>query len=101
MGELPGVDAVLHVVVYDITDDRVRGRVANALEGFGRRVQESVFECDLDEKLLGELVARLQTELKPSDDGQLRVYRVCGNCLQASFGIGRIKPVDRDSCFIV
>jgi CRISPR-associated protein Cas2 len=88
-------------VVYDIEDDRVRGRVATLLEGFGRRVQESVFECRLREGELEALVSRLQVELKRPDTGQIRVYRVCGSCMQASFGIGGIKAVDTDSCYIV
>jgi CRISPR-associated protein Cas2 len=90
-----------HVVVYDIEDDRVRGRVAALLEGYGRRVQESVFECRLREGELEALVSRLQGELKRPDAGQIRVYRVCGSCMQASFGIGGIKPVDTGSCYIV
>lgn len=36
-----------YIVVYDIEDDRERLRVGKLLEGFGRRVQKSVFECPL------------------------------------------------------
>jgi CRISPR-associated protein Cas2 len=36
---------MLVLVVYDIADDRRRLKLANFLEGHGRRVQESVFEC--------------------------------------------------------
>lgn len=35
------------VVGYDITNDRRRYRVMKTLEGYGRRVQYSVFECEL------------------------------------------------------
>jgi CRISPR-associated protein Cas2 len=92
---------VTHIVVYDIEDDRVRGRIAKVLEGYGRRVQESVFECRTDAKGLEEMTARLSVELKRPDCGQVRVYRVCENCLQVSFGLGQIKAVDTDSCYIV
>ncbi|HJQ32777.1 MAG TPA: CRISPR-associated endonuclease Cas2 [Pyrinomonadaceae bacterium] len=90
-----------HVVVYDIEDDRVRARVASVLEGYGSRVQESVFECRLRDGELDELVSRLREELKRPESGQIRVYRVCGSCMQASFGIGDIKSVDTGSCYIV
>lgn len=93
--------AVTYVVVYDIEDDRVRGRVATVLEGYGRRVQESVFECDLREGEADNLISRLQRELRHPSGGEIRVYRVCGNCLQASFGLGDIKPIDTASCYIV
>ncbi|MCA1591490.1 MAG: CRISPR-associated endonuclease Cas2 [Acidobacteria bacterium] len=92
---------MLHVVVYDIEDEGVRRRVASALEGYGRRVQESVFECRVDEDGLRELTARLQRELKRPDNGQIRFYRVCGNCLQASFGLGEIAPPENKDCYIV
>ena len=35
------------VVSYDITNDRRRLKVMKTLEGFGERVQYSVFECRL------------------------------------------------------
>jgi CRISPR-associated protein Cas2 len=90
-----------HIVVYDIKDDRVRGHVASVLEGYGQRVQESVFECRLQDGELDGLVSRLQGELKRPESGQIRVYHVCGSCMRASFGIGGIKPVDTGSCYIV
>ena len=90
-----------HVVVYDIGDDAIRQRVASLLEGFGRRVQESVFECALDERRLRELTERLQKELRSKDMGQVRVYRVCAGCLRASYGLGAVKPVEEGQCFIV
>jgi CRISPR-associated endonuclease Cas2 len=31
-----------YLVAYDIEDDRIRGRVAKLLEGFGQRVQDSI-----------------------------------------------------------
>ncbi len=92
---------MLHVVVYDIEDNRIRGRVAAVLEGYGRRVQESVFECDLHEGEAEEITLRLQRELTHPFAGEIRVYRVCGSCLQVSFGMGETKPVDTATCYIV
>lgn len=48
------------VVSYDIPDDRKRRKVMKTLEGFGRRVQYSVFECRLAEKHLADLRRRLK-----------------------------------------
>lgn len=36
---------MLVVVVYDIPDNKRRKKLADFLEGYGRRVQYSVFEC--------------------------------------------------------
>jgi len=93
---------VTYLVVYDIADDAVRTRVASLLAGYGRRVQESVFECEAeDERELEELKTRLSIALADAENGQVRLYRVCGRCLQASFGIGQVEPRDTAPCFIV
>lgn len=90
------------LVVYDIEDDRVRARVASLLEGYGRRVQKSVFECRLGESELKGLTARLQKELEDAPGAQVRVYNVCGRCLKSSFGLGRVTPAsDAQYCYIL
>lgn len=38
------------MITYDISDDRIRYRVAKILENHGSRVQYSVFECRLREQ---------------------------------------------------
>ena len=91
-----------YLVVYDIGEDQIRGRVSKILENFGHRVQESVFECRLGEGAPDELVARLKKVLPGQDRGNIRIYRICADCLTASFGMGRIVPVlDRTTCIIV
>lgn len=91
----------MHLVVYDIEDDRVRSRIATILEGYGRRVQESVFECRLELSKLEELTDRLKRELQRPETGEIRIYRVCTNCMDASFAIGQIKSFDTAACYII
>jgi len=90
-----------HVVVYDIEDDKVRLRMAHVLERYGRRVQESVFECDLTEPALDQMTKGLREALGSPDKGNVRVYQVCANCMRASFGLGDIAPSDDDPCIII
>ena len=47
--------------------------------GAGRHVQYSVFECNLDEEALAELLGRLDFEIDPATDS-CRVYRLCEAC---------------------
>jgi len=49
-----------YAVVYDITNDLERTKVDKVLQGFGFRVQKSVFECRMDKKIKNELIKRLQ-----------------------------------------
>lgn len=77
-----------YVAAYDITDDGQRDDVATILEGFGYRVQKSVFECDLEPERLAHLCARLSRALAENATGNVRIYRVCRACLDESRRVG-------------
>jgi len=70
---------MLHLISYDVIEDARRRRVFETLKDYGRRVQYSVFECDLDEAGLTELVQRLEEAIDPERDS-CRIYRQCGAC---------------------
>lgn len=63
---------MLFVIAYDISDDTRRTRLSRFLEGYGERVQLSVFECDLDEHRARRMVRGLGRLLTDTD--RLRVY---------------------------
>jgi CRISPR-associated protein Cas2 len=68
------------LVVYDVNTESATGRgrlrrVAKACEGFGQRVQKSVFECDLKEANYEKLRHDLLHILDDSED-DLRIYRL-------------------------
>lgn len=68
------------LVAYDVATDSLAGRrrlrqVAKACEGFGQRVQKSVFECIITDGELAMLQARLARVIDPSSDS-LRIYRL-------------------------
>ncbi|WP_105316822.1 CRISPR-associated endonuclease Cas2 [Thermus tenuipuniceus] len=67
----------LYAIAYDIPDDNRRVKMANLLKSYGERVQLSVFECYLDEKLLEDLKLRARRLLDFSQDA-LRIYGVWG-----------------------
>ena len=62
-----------YLVSYDITNPRRLRRVARTLEGFGTRLQYSVFECSLDNLRLAELKSQLQPIVNHSEDQVLFV----------------------------
>lgn len=82
------------VISYDITDDKRRSRVMKVLEGHGRRVQYSVFECDLRPEALEKLRARLLKLIDANQD-DLRIYPLCENCLAKTQMLGRAKRYER------
>lgn len=91
------------VVTYDVAEDDVRARIAKTLAGFGQRVQDSVFECVLsDERALERLLHTLGRELADDPKGQIRLYRVCGDCIRESRGLGAVvRTMDSDVCVIL
>lgn len=67
------------VVVYDISDDRRRTRLHNALLDFGTPVQYSVFECWLDSAGQKKLRQRVAKIVRPRKD-HVRFYVLCKAC---------------------
>lgn len=62
-----------YLVSYDISDPKRLRKVARSLEGFGVRLQYSVFECPLDELRLAKLKAELHELLDHEEDQVLFV----------------------------
>lgn len=62
-----------YLVSYDIANPKRLRRVARTLEGFGTRLQYSVFECSLDEIRLAELKSQLHPIVNHNEDQVLFV----------------------------
>lgn len=62
-----------YLVSYDVCDPKRLRRVARVLEGFGTRLQYSVFECPLDGMRLAELKSEIQPILNHGEDQVLFV----------------------------
>lgn len=70
----------LYVIAYDIPDDGRRKKIADLLEGYGQRVQYSVFECPLSKSKLNQLQKRL-LKIYNSGEDSLRFYPLSGHTL--------------------
>ena len=70
----------MYIVSYDIVSDRLRRKVAKALEDYGKRVQYSVFECRLDEVHYRKMYGRLSKLMTAAAEGSIRIYRLCPTC---------------------
>jgi CRISPR-associated protein Cas2 len=82
---------MLMLVTYDVSTETPAGRrrlrrVARACLDYGQRVQNSVFECEVDPAQWTALRARLIAEIDDDHDS-LRFYRLGAN------GRGRIEHV--------
>jgi len=67
-----------HLISYDVRDPKRLRRVAKLLEGYGTRLQYSVFRCRLDELTLEKLHWELNKVMEAEDD--LLVMPLCNEC---------------------
>ncbi|WP_013334534.1 CRISPR-associated endonuclease Cas2 [Gloeothece verrucosa] len=70
-----------YVITYDIPCDRRRKKVSDLLEGYGERVQYSVFECVLNKAKYEKLRQRLRKRIKEDED-KVRFYPVSEHTFQ-------------------
>jgi CRISPR-associated protein Cas2 len=82
------------LVCYDVADDKRRRRIAEVLEGYGQRVQRSVFECHLRPARLASLQRRV-ARLLDTDEDRVGYYTLCAKD-RAGIATDGIGTVTRD-----
>ena len=90
---------MFYLVSYDIPDDKRRTRLAKIMLDFGARVQYSVFECNMDDKLLDTMLKRVGKIV--SDEDSVRIYALSGKCLATVKILGRGKLTEDENVYIV
>jgi CRISPR-associated protein Cas2 len=91
---------MLHLLAYDISCDKRRGKVAKLLEGYGFRAEFSVFEADLNPAELVFLKADL-LKLVDAEEDKLFIYPICARCRKAIIRlVGKPPPIDDDTFII-
>ncbi|GAB4111724.1 MAG: hypothetical protein Kow001_13350 [Acidobacteriota bacterium] len=80
---------MLHLVAYDVRNPKRLRRVAKVCEGYGIRVEYSVFECDLAPEMFQRLWNDLSREIDWDQDAIL-AYRICGSCVKQISSMGQV-----------
>jgi CRISPR-associated protein Cas2 len=91
---------MLVVVVYDIPDDKRRTKLSNFLEGYGRRVQFSVFECFLTLEEMRELHVKVRKLVKPAED-KVRFYWISQEAIERVLTIGGELPQPPPNYYVI
>ena len=91
---------MLILVSYDVVDDRRRTRLAHSLKDFGRRVQYSVFECELDDRQIELLQSRVVGFIETEEDS-VRIYKFCAACRARVEILGLGGPSEAPDVFIL
>jgi CRISPR-associated protein Cas2 len=86
-------DARWWLVCYDVRDDRRLRRCARHMEGYGHRIQYSIFRCWLTGLAAERLRWELTERLDPADS--VLLIPLCGRCVDGIAGIhGTDRPPD-------
>lgn len=91
---------MLVVVAYDIPDDKRRLKLSNFLEGRGRRVQDSVFECFLSLDEMRRLYQQVQYKVKAEEDN-VRFYWISRDAVSQVLTIGSAPPEEPPNAYII
>lgn len=76
----------VRVFAYDIAKNKVRNKVAAALEEVAVRVQYSVFEARLTERQVDQLMRRIEPLFEKGD--KLRVYTLSDRMMASCRSVG-------------
>ncbi len=96
---------MLMLVAYDVNTESLGGRrrlrrVARACLDYGQRVQNSVFECEVEPAQWTALRARLVDEIDHARDS-LRFYRLGADGRRRVEHIGAKTPIDLDGPLVL
>jgi len=91
---------MLVVVVYDIPNDKRRTKLSNFLEGYGRRVQFSVFECFLSLDQMRQLYEKVKKLVKPAED-DVRFYWISEEAVSRVLVIGGEAPQPPPKYYVI
>ena len=69
-----------YLICYDISDDKVRLKVAKYLESFAFRIQYSVFMCDNSEQGMAEVSKHLHRLTKKVPRKMILIAPLCKSC---------------------
>ena len=91
---------MLVIVVYDIPDNKRRKKLSDFLEGYGRRVQYSVFECFISLDEMKMIYEKIKKRVKSEEDN-VRLYWISSESVSRSLSIGSDVPQPPPNYYVV
>lgn len=89
-GSSPSESKYYVLVLFDISDSKKYRVLTRLLKQYGIRVQRSVFEAQLRQSQIKELVSAIDrimlSERFYNPEDNVRVYKIAGNCEVTVFG---------------
>jgi CRISPR-associated protein Cas2 len=90
-----------YLVAYDVADDKRRAKVVKQLLNFGRRIQFSVFECDLEAVDYLRMCRKVEAALDFKQD-RLHIIPLCTSCVGRTVAQGpAVIPADSLAAWLI
>lgn len=88
------------IISYDISDNKLRNKFAKFLKKFGHRLQYSVFEIDVSERLLDVIEAEIRNKYEKqfTESDSIMIFRLSNTCKITRYGYA---AHDNDDIIIV
>lgn len=88
------------LVCYDICNVKRLRKVVKLMEGYGKRVQKSVFECWLYDSQLRKLKSELDRCIDSNED-DIRFYNLCTTCRNVTEKYTQTPLREQEKYFII
>lgn len=85
---------MIYLVCFDVSDDRQRRKVVKVLEEFGRRIQFSVFELEMNPADYLNLKTSLK-KLQLDRDDKCFIFPIDDKCINRAFYMGHYVKIER------
>ncbi|MGC8764845.1 MAG: CRISPR-associated endonuclease Cas2 [Brevinematia bacterium] len=78
------------LIIYDISNEKRLQKIAKIMEGYGTRVQKSVFEMIAEEKIIKKLMTEVKNIIDENEDFVV-YFDICNEDWQKQIKYGRGK----------
>lgn len=82
---------MMYVICYDITENKIRNKVAEYLKGIAYRIQYSLFMADLNDRELEKVKINLSGLIRIAEKPLLLIVPVCKSCKQKIWKVGEAR----------
>ena len=89
----------MKLIAYDIADAKRLRKVAKLCELYGLRIEKSLFECSMPDKLFTQFWNELKDIVAENEDAVI-AYDVTDSQTTAALCLGTVKRPGKGNCFI-